>query len=60
MLRTANLSEAKLIGADLREAYLIEVDLTGAGLRGAKVTKERLAQAKPLEGATLPDGTVHE
>lgn len=32
----------------------------GADLEGAIVTDEQLAQAKSLEGATLPDGMVHE
>jgi hypothetical protein len=34
--------------------------LSGANLCEATVTDEQLAQAKALEGATLPDGTVHE
>ena len=42
-------------GRDLRGA-----DLRGANLERAKVTNEQLAQTKILEGATLPDGTVHE
>ncbi len=41
-------------GADLSEA-----DLSGADLHGAQVTTEQLAQAKSLNGATLPDGSIH-
>jgi hypothetical protein len=29
-------------------------------LRNAKVTDEQVAQAKSLNGATMPDGTTHE
>jgi hypothetical protein len=53
-LRWANLSGADLYGVKLPQANLHEADL-----RGAKVSDEQLAQAKSLEGATLPDGTRH-
>jgi uncharacterized protein YjbI with pentapeptide repeats len=72
-LNDANLSNAKLFGADLSGAYLIDTDLSGAylfdtnlkdadlsgaNLHGATgVTEEQLAQAKHLEGATMPDGS---
>ena len=46
--------------ADLSGASLHLANLTGADLRSAVVTAEQLAQAKVLEGATLPDGRVHE
>jgi hypothetical protein len=69
-LYKANLEGADLTGANLQEANLREVnsnnadlsdaDLTGANLHRANVTDEQLAQAKSLEGATLPDGTMHE
>lgn len=70
----ADLHGAYLIGADLRGAYLNKADLSeaqffkadlngadlhGAHLLGAKVTEEQLKQAKSLERATMPDGTVH-
>lgn len=63
-LDPANLSDSDLIGANLSGADLRGADLSGADLRGAdltdaKVEDEQLAQAKSLEGATLPDGTVY-
>jgi uncharacterized protein YjbI with pentapeptide repeats len=64
-LRLADLSEAclhqaDLSGANLRGADLRWTDLSGAYLTGAIVTDARLAKAKSLEGATMPDGAVHE
>jgi len=74
-LRSINLSEAKLraanlSGADLQVAHLSAADLSGAklseanlrwaDLNGAIVTAEQLAQARSLEGATMPDGTKHD
>jgi uncharacterized protein YjbI with pentapeptide repeats len=66
-LEGADLGGANLSGAIMREADLREANLSGAKLRKtslnwaylneAKVTDEQLAQAKSLEGATLPDGT---
>ena len=50
-----SLSGAKLSGASLTEA-----GLQGGNLTDAIDTDEQLARAKTLEGATLPDGTVHE
>ena len=47
-------------GLDLAGAHLKGVDLRGANLTDAQVTDERLAQAKSLEGAIMPDGTVHD
>jgi hypothetical protein len=67
-LSGANLSGANLSGAnlsrsedtkratDLTDAELSGADLSGADLSGATVTKEQLAQASSLEGATMPDG----
>ena len=49
-----NLSSANLQGANLTDAVLI-----GANLSNAKVTSEQLAEAKSLEGATMPDGSKH-
>jgi hypothetical protein len=59
-LRNANLSIANLSDANLSGAFLTKgfttVDLDGADLSGAQNwTKEQLAQAKSLVGATLPD-----
>ena len=65
-LSGANLSGANLSGADLRETYLVETnlsdtDLSGANLRDARgVTDKQLLQAKTLEGATMPDGSIHD
>ena len=35
-------------------------DLSEADLRNAHVTDEQLSVAESLEGAIMPDGTVHE
>ena len=63
----ANLGGAILRSADLREAYLIETDLSDAdlsdaNLRGARgVSDKQLEeQAKTLEDATMPDGSIHD
>ena len=52
--RQANLGYANLSGADLSGA-----DLSGANLLHAYVTNVQLAQAKSLQGATMPDGSIH-
>ena len=44
------LSRTKLDGACLSKANLYQ----------ANVTQEQLAQARSLDGATMPDGMVHE
>jgi uncharacterized protein YjbI with pentapeptide repeats len=59
-LSDANLSEADLSYDNLSNANLQGANLTDAVLRGtnlsnAKVTSEQLAEAKSLEGATMPD-----
>jgi hypothetical protein len=55
-LRDADLSHAYLNGADLRKA-----DLSGADLSGAiGWIEEQLAEAKSLEGATMPNGQKYE
>jgi len=59
-LRMANLREASLSGADLQRADLTGANLQRATLLGAKVTDGQLAEAWTLEGATLPNGRVHE
>ena len=37
-----------------------QLELRKADLSGARVTDDQLHQAKSLEGAIMPDGTVHE
>jgi len=60
-LSGADLSGAYLNEADLSGAYLNEADLSGADLIGAKgVNEEQLEEAKSLEGATMPDGSIHD
>ena len=64
-LRGANMREADLIRCDLSNADLTEADLSGAILIGANLrgaigtTPEQLAKAKTLQGATMPDGSIH-
>jgi len=53
-LSGANLSEANLSNADLSGA-----DLSGADLSNAQVTRQQLATAASLQGATMPDGSIH-
>jgi uncharacterized protein YjbI with pentapeptide repeats len=60
----AKLIEADLSGAELQKADLSMADLSGANLSGAnlkraKVTKKQLDKAKSLQGATMPDGSIH-
>jgi uncharacterized protein YjbI with pentapeptide repeats len=60
-LSRADLSEARLSGAYLSGAYLSRADLSDAYLKGARgVTKEQLDQALSLEGAMMPDGSIHD
>jgi len=59
-LRGIKLHSADLSYADLRESDLSDADLTNANLLGAKVDKKQLAAVKSLNGAIMPDGTVHE
>jgi uncharacterized protein YjbI with pentapeptide repeats len=61
ILSGADLSEANLQGTDLSKADLSKADLRGANLKGATgITIEELEQqAKSLEGATMPDGSIH-
>jgi uncharacterized protein YjbI with pentapeptide repeats len=71
----ADLSGANLSGADLGGDYPLNADLSGADLSGANLlnanlsganlgrttgtTNEQLKKAKSLQGATLPDGSIH-
>ena len=61
LLRHASLNYAKLIGTDLSDAELVGANLNGALLKNAKgVTEEQLVdQTKTLEGAMMPDGSIH-
>ena len=64
-LSDANLSEAdlsydNLSSANLQGANLTDADLRGADLSDAKVTSDQLAEAKSLEGATMPNGQKYE
>lgn len=58
-LHEVDLRRANLAGADLRHADLSEAELEGANLYGARVTEEQLTKAKSLQGATMPDGSIH-
>ncbi len=63
-LNGVNLQDTILIGADLTGANLFladltGADLTGADLTGATVTNEQLKKAASLQGATIPDGSIH-
>jgi hypothetical protein len=58
-LEGANLKSAKLSGANLRKAHLNEADLSRADLTDAVVISEQWNTAKSLQGATMPDGSIH-
>jgi uncharacterized protein YjbI with pentapeptide repeats len=59
ILNHANLSKANLSNADFTSATLVNADLSYAILIGAKITPEQLKQAKKMDCAVLPDGTVY-
>jgi uncharacterized protein YjbI with pentapeptide repeats len=59
-LTGSDLRGSNLSGVDLSHAILKDADLSGADLSDSKVTDEQLATVKSLNGATLPDGTVHK
>lgn len=59
-LRNIDLHEARLFMANLQRAALLNADLVGANLEEAIVTPEQLEEAKSLEGAIMPDGTLYE
>jgi len=61
-LSKTNLSGAKLVEADLKSTNLSGANLSGANLKDAKnITIEELEkQAESLQGATMPDGSIHE
>jgi uncharacterized protein YjbI with pentapeptide repeats len=56
ILGGANLSDADLSGADLSDVYLSGADLSG--VKG--VGEKQLEEAKSLEGATMPKGSIHD
>jgi len=58
-LKEADLEEANLKGANLYYADLEGADFTRADLEGAKVNERQLDQISSLEGATMPDGSIH-
>ena len=58
-LRNADLSHASLTGADLTGANLHNANLSKANLSETTVTAKQLAKAKSLQGATMPDGSIH-
>lgn len=58
-LTDANLSGANLESANLGGVNLAGANLSGANLQGATVTRDQLAKAKSLKGATMPDGSKH-
>jgi uncharacterized protein YjbI with pentapeptide repeats len=61
-LRKANLQGAYLDNANLDGAFLNDADLRGAFLSyDTTVTEEQLEkQTELLEGATMPDGSIHD
>jgi uncharacterized protein YjbI with pentapeptide repeats len=66
VLSYTNLSNANLAGADLHGADLKSADLRGADLSGANLkdvinlTAEQLATVKSLQGAIMPDSSIHK
>jgi uncharacterized protein YjbI with pentapeptide repeats len=58
-LENASLCYAFLNFANLTSTNLSGADLTKANLKGAIVTDEKLAEAKSLQGATMPDGSIY-
>ena len=59
-LSEADLSYDNLSSANLQGANLTDAVLRGTNLSNAKVTSEQLAEAKSLEGATMPNGQKYE
>lgn len=60
-LSWANLSHANLSNASLSNVSLSNANLRAADLRGARGwTEEQIAAAESLEGATMPDGSIHD
>jgi uncharacterized protein YjbI with pentapeptide repeats len=59
-LKRVCLDRANLVAADLCGANRGDASLSYANLEKAKVDPEQLAGVASLEGATMPDGTVHD
>jgi hypothetical protein len=59
-LAPIDLRDTVLRRADLLEADLQGANLQGANLRKAQVTNEQLADMGSLQGATMPDGSIHD
>jgi len=64
-LKDTDLTDVDLTGATLQDANLTGAILKNTGLRNANlkdatVTQEQLNESKSLEGATMPDGTIHD
>ena len=55
----ANLSNSDLRYIDLTHTDLINANLSNANLKGAMITQNQLAQTSSLQGATMPDGSIH-
>jgi uncharacterized protein YjbI with pentapeptide repeats len=55
----ASFIDTRLGGADLSGANLSGANLSKANLCDAKVTPEQLNTARSLQGATMPDGSIH-
>ncbi len=58
-LSGAKLEGANLVGVNLRGANLSEANLGGADLADALVTTEQLTSTRSLQGAMMPDGSIH-
>ena len=64
-VRGCDVRGASMARADLERARLINANLAGANLAGANLTRvtgttpEQLAQAASLDGAIMPDGSIH-
>lgn len=59
-LHNADLSGTDLSGSNLKGANLGRANLKGANLsRATGTTPEQLVKAESLEGATMPDGSIH-
>lgn len=59
-LNVSDLVKADLRGAKLEGAKLLGANLSQADLSGTEVAGATLEEAKSLEGATMPDGKIHD
>ena len=58
--QSVNLAGANLSGADLRGSDLSRTDLRNANLRNAKLPSSEYLRDAKLQGAIMPDGTIHK